>query len=97
MNTNLPSIDAPIEEAYCDTCGAELTIVDPPYCAVCEDRRDTERRIQSGNDYRRKAQIALDLEMARRRANVYVQAKLERRERERRAKWAGYPIKLDKR
>jgi hypothetical protein len=56
----LPSIDAPLVQTFCQFCGQEIQIVDPSFCASCEDRMRTEERIEGSNEYRREALARLD-------------------------------------
>ena len=65
----LPSLE--LIPAECPYCGEATMLTAPAYCAVCEDRLLEERRRESGNEFRRQAQIALDLEMVRRRVRLY--------------------------
>jgi tRNA G26 N,N-dimethylase Trm1 len=71
---NLPGIDDP-KGARCEECGEPLAMVDPVYCGACEDRLDEERRRESGNEYRKLAQIALELESVRKRTREHLEAK----------------------
>jgi hypothetical protein len=69
---SLPGIDAPSKPTHCDYCGAPVQIIDPPFCAPCADRMATEQQIQSSNDYRKNAQIRLDLASVRQRVRRYL-------------------------
>ena len=71
-DTSLPSIDAPQGAACCDYCGEPVQIVEPLYCGACADRLKTEKRIVDGNEFRRRAQIAMDLDEVRRRTRAHV-------------------------
>ena len=68
----LPSIDAPQAATRCDYCGEAVQIVDPVYCGPCSDRIAAELRQESGDDYRRQVQVALDLAEVRRRTRAHV-------------------------
>ena len=65
----LPSLE--LVPGECSYCGAPTMITAPIYCAECDARFAEERRRESGNEFRRQAQIALDLEMVRRRVRLY--------------------------
>jgi hypothetical protein len=68
----LPSIDAPLAIVSCEYCGAPVQIIDPPFCEPCADRMATEAQIQSSNDYRRSAQLWMDLSNVRQRVKRYL-------------------------
>lgn len=54
----------------CLDCGE---VTPNAYCDPCADRRWYEAKRESSNEYRRQAQIRLDLEMVRRRTRAYVE------------------------
>ena len=68
----LPSIDAPQAATCCDHCGEAVQIVEPVYCGPCADRIAAELRQESGDEYRRQAQTALDLAEVRRRTKAHM-------------------------
>lgn len=68
----LPSLEAPESKTCCEYCGEELYIIDPPFCAPCADRIAREQAIQSSNDYRRSAQLWMDLSNVRQRVRRYL-------------------------
>lgn len=71
----LPSLDVLDDPLECEFCGAPIRIIKPLFCAECSDRIAMEQRRESGNEYRRNSQIALDLELARRRARTHQASK----------------------
>jgi predicted nucleic acid-binding Zn ribbon protein len=54
----LPSLELPDPPQECLVCGEPIRVVG--MCAACEEREDAERRRQSGNEYRRLAQIRME-------------------------------------
>lgn len=68
----LPSLEVLTTPRECEHCGEPIRLIDPPFCAACDDRKKTEARIQSGNDYRRDAQYRLDMETVRDRTRRHL-------------------------
>lgn len=71
----LPSLDVLDVPQECQDCGEPIRLIDPPFCAACDDRRKSEAIRDSGNVYRRNAYLALELAEVRRRARVYIKGK----------------------
>lgn len=67
----LPNLD--VVGDRCEHCGEETQLTDAPFCcAMCDDRQKRERLIESGNEYRRQAQVRLDLAVVRQRVRRYL-------------------------
>ena len=69
---SLPSLEVLIVPRGCEYCGGDVYLTDPDFCPECQDRLTVEQIRESANEFRRQAQIRLELSQVRQRVTRYL-------------------------